>query len=70
MPIRNYPFSIARPGDIARPYLPVKIMEGRFPYSLRRYQDTDWQIENISPQEISVVLLLNKTMEQYNKMRQ
>lgn len=26
MPIRNYPFSIARPGDIARPYLPVTII--------------------------------------------
>lgn len=26
MPIRNYPFSILRPGDIARPYLPVTIM--------------------------------------------
>ena len=26
MPIRNYPFSIIRPGDIARPYLPVTII--------------------------------------------
>jgi predicted aspartyl protease len=26
MPIRNYPFSITRPGDIARPYLPVTII--------------------------------------------
>ena len=26
MPIRNYPFSIARPGDIARPYLPITII--------------------------------------------
>ena len=26
MPIRNYPFCIARPGDIARPYLPVTII--------------------------------------------
>jgi len=26
MPVRNYPFSILRPGDIARPYLPVTIL--------------------------------------------
>ena len=26
MPIRNYPFSIIRPGDLARPYLPVTII--------------------------------------------
>ncbi|MBI5746326.1 MAG: retroviral-like aspartic protease family protein [Nitrospirae bacterium] len=26
MPIRNYPFSITRPGDIARPYLPITII--------------------------------------------
>ena len=26
MPIRSYPFSITRPGDIARPYLPVTII--------------------------------------------
>jgi len=26
MPIRNYPFSIIRPGDAARPYLPVIIL--------------------------------------------
>jgi len=26
MPIRNYPFSVIRPGDIARPYLPVTII--------------------------------------------
>lgn len=26
MPVRNYPFSIIRPGDIARPYLPVTVV--------------------------------------------
>jgi hypothetical protein len=26
MPVRNYPFSVIRPGDIARPYLPVTII--------------------------------------------
>jgi len=26
MPIRNYPFSLTRPGDVARPYLPVAIL--------------------------------------------
>ena len=26
MPVRNYPFSIIRPGDLARPYLPVTIV--------------------------------------------
>lgn len=26
MPIHNYPFKIIRPGDIARPYLPVTII--------------------------------------------
>ena len=26
MPVRNYPFSIIRPGDIARPYLPITIL--------------------------------------------
>lgn len=26
MPIRNYPFSVIRPGDIGRPYLPVTIV--------------------------------------------
>jgi len=26
MPIRNYPFSVIRPGDLARPYLPVTII--------------------------------------------
>ena len=26
MPIHNYPFTIIRPGDVARPYLPVTIV--------------------------------------------
>lgn len=26
MPVRNYPFSVIRPGDISRPYLPVRIV--------------------------------------------
>lgn len=26
MPIHNYPFSITRPGDMARPYLPISII--------------------------------------------
>ena len=26
MPVRNYPFAVTRPGDIARPYLPITIM--------------------------------------------
>jgi len=26
MPIRNYPFSMVRPGDMARPYLPITII--------------------------------------------
>ncbi len=26
MPIRNYPFSATRPGDAARPYLPITIL--------------------------------------------
>ncbi len=26
MPIRNYPFTVTRPGDISRPYLPVEII--------------------------------------------
>lgn len=26
MPIRNYPFSVIRPGDVGRPYLPVTII--------------------------------------------
>jgi predicted aspartyl protease len=26
MPLRNYPFSIIRPGDLARPYLPITII--------------------------------------------
>ena len=26
MPVSNYPFSITRPGDIARPYLPITII--------------------------------------------
>jgi len=26
MPIRNYPFLVIRPGDLARPYLPVTII--------------------------------------------
>lgn len=25
MPVRNYPFSIIRPGDMARPYLPITV---------------------------------------------
>ena len=26
MPVRNYPFSVIRPGDMARPYLPVTVI--------------------------------------------
>jgi hypothetical protein len=26
MPVRNYPFSVTRPGDTARPYLPITII--------------------------------------------
>ncbi|MFH1702459.1 MAG: hypothetical protein ABIB41_03365 [Nitrospirota bacterium] len=25
MPVRNYPFTIIRPGDVARPYLPITV---------------------------------------------
>ena len=34
MPIRNYPFSVLRPGDIPQPYLPVTVLN----------PDTDKQI--------------------------
>ena len=33
MPIRNYPFTITRPGDVARPYLPVTLTN---PHSKKR----------------------------------
>lgn len=26
MPIRNYPFTVIRPGDVPRPYLPVTLI--------------------------------------------
>jgi len=26
MPIRNYPFSVTKPGDVPRPYLPITII--------------------------------------------
>jgi clan AA aspartic protease len=35
MPVRNYPFTIIRPGDIARPYLPITV----------KNPDTDRQIK-------------------------
>jgi predicted aspartyl protease len=35
MPVRDYPFSIIRPGDLARPYLPITIIN----------PDTDKQIK-------------------------
>ncbi len=33
MPVHNYPFSVIKPGDIARPYLPITIIN---PYSDKR----------------------------------
>jgi predicted aspartyl protease len=37
MPIRNYPFSVIRPGDIARPFLPVTIVNPETPKEIRVY---------------------------------
>jgi len=37
MPIRNYPFSVIRPGDIARPFLPVTIVNPETHKEIRVY---------------------------------
>jgi predicted aspartyl protease len=37
MPIRNYPFSIIRRGDLGRPYLPVTIVNPDIPKQLKVY---------------------------------
>jgi len=37
MPVRDYPFSVVRPGDIARPYLPVTIINPDTGKELRVY---------------------------------
>lgn len=37
MPVRDYPFSVVRPGDIARPYLPVTIINPDNGKELRVY---------------------------------
>jgi len=37
MPIRNYPFSVIRPGDIARPFLPVTIANPETHKEIRVY---------------------------------
>jgi predicted aspartyl protease len=37
MPVRDYPFSVVRPGDIARPYLPVTIINPSTGKELRVY---------------------------------
>lgn len=37
MPIRDYPFSVVRPGDIGRPYLPVTIINPNTKKELRVY---------------------------------
>lgn len=37
MPIRNYPFSIIRPGDSARPYLPVTVVNPAVNKEVRVY---------------------------------
>lgn len=42
--------------------LPVRVV-------WRKYQDGDWQIEFVSPQELSMALMMDKMVEQYEKMR-
>lgn len=37
MPIRDYPFTIIRPGDLARPFLPVRIANPDSNKSIRVY---------------------------------
>jgi hypothetical protein len=37
MPIRNYPFSVIRPGDSARPYLPVTVVNPAVNKEVRVY---------------------------------
>jgi hypothetical protein len=37
MPIRNYPFSVIRPGDIPRPFLPVTIVNPETHKEIRVY---------------------------------
>lgn len=37
MPIQNYPFSVIRPGDIARPFLPVTIVNPETRKEIRVY---------------------------------
>jgi predicted aspartyl protease len=37
MPIRNYPFSVIRPGDITRPFLPVTIVNPETRKEIRVY---------------------------------
>jgi predicted aspartyl protease len=41
MPIRNYPFSVIRPGDIARPYLPVTIVNPNTQKQINAYSLID-----------------------------
>jgi hypothetical protein len=41
MLIENYPFTISRPGDIARPYLPVKIINPESQSEINVYAYTD-----------------------------
>lgn len=37
MPVHNYPFSVIRPGDIPRPYLPVTIINPATNMQIRVY---------------------------------
>ena len=41
MPVRNYPFSSTRPGDIARPYLPVTIINPKSGYRIKLFALVD-----------------------------
>lgn len=47
--------------DMNNPYQPAQ--RGPVRISWRRYEDGDWQIEHVSPQEIGTALLMDKAME-------
>jgi len=56
-----YPYVIMKFDMTGRPgVLPVRVV-------WRKYQDGDWQIEFVSPQELSMALMMDKMVEQYKK---
>jgi predicted aspartyl protease len=73
MPVRNYPFSIIRPGDLARPYLPITIINPGTEIQIKVYALVDTGADSMlsqlhSPLFLDIIYKLASSRELVREM--